>query len=458
MIKLVWDQVRRWWWLWLAVGVAYGCAVWFGVPDKPDWTTAFFPAAMYVGLLPLSQDISRGDVLRLLRTLPVSAKQIGRAWWWASVGLPGLMLGVITRLVFVLVPALSHRTISGAGCFRFWLSNTLLFGFMFFLQARGPSSLLRKDAVRRTAGECRYMLLFFVSYFAVLMYFYWLFPPQTIRWDGLIAAATGLSIASWFGTEAFARRQLEILPTKAAQVRAVALAGQIAQARVETWFKWIPGVRNNVIHGVAGPGGLGLLFRTTFYRLLGPGLFLVILIGLMLHWTVPAENYDSFFTVVWRLLAVMYWFAILGFTLSGRPQMRLLRTLPVSSARLAGVCVFTPVAALLGFMVPGGLALGLLFGEPLRFVLSLFHSGCPLLIATTTLTIPLFLWLGYNQVLSLVLFLGLVMAGGLTGLLFQEHLSLPVNLALCLLLVGAAFGLTKVLVERSRRVYGPRPG
>jgi hypothetical protein len=388
----------------------------------------------------------------------VSAKQIGRAWWWASVGLPVLMLAAITLLVLVLVPALSHRTISAAGGFRFWLSNALLFGFMFFLQAREPSSPLRKDAVRRAAGGFLYMLLFFVSYFAVLMYFYRLFPPQTIRWEVFIVVATGLSIASWFGTEAFARRQLEILPTKAAQVRAVAVARQITQARVEGWFKWNPGVRNNVIHGVAGPGGLRLLFRTTFYRLLGPGLFLVILIGLMLHWTVPAENYDSFFTVVWRLLAVMYWFAILGFTLSGWPQMRWLRTLPVSSARLAGLCVFTPVAAMLGFMVAGGLILGLIFGMPLRFVLSLFHSGCPLLIALSTLTIPLFLWLGFNQGLSLALFLGLVMGGGLTGLLFQEPLSLPVNLALCLLLIGAAFGLTQLLVERSRRVYRPRPG
>jgi hypothetical protein len=47
------------------------------------------------------------------------------------------------------------------------------------------------------------------------------------------------------------------------------------------------------------------------------------------------------------------------------------------------------------------------------------------------------------------------MLGFLTGLHFQEHFSLPVNVALCLLLIGAAFVLTQLLLERSRRVYRP---
>jgi hypothetical protein len=193
--------------------------------------------------------------------------------------------------------------------------------------------------------------------------------------------------------------------------------------------------------------------------MLGPGLLLVVFIGLMFHWTVPAENYDSFFEVVWRLLAVMLWFILLWITLPGLPQMRSLRILPVSAAQLAVLITFAPLAAMLAFMVVGGLVLGLIFGMPQRFVLSLFHSGCPLLIAFTTLLIPFFLWLScFNSALYQALYISLMMFGGLSGLLFQEHLSLPVNLACSLLVICVSFVLTKLLLERSSRVYRPRAG
>ena len=85
--------------------------------------------------------------------------------------------------------------------------------------------------------------------------------------------------------------------------------------------------------------------------------------------------------------------------------MRSLRILPVSAAQLAVLITFAPLAAMLAFMVVGGLVLGLIFGMPQRFVLSLFHSGCPLLIAFTTLLIPFFLWLScFNSALYQALY------------------------------------------------------
>ena len=237
MKNILCDQIRRWRWLWLASGIVYGITVWSGVPGKPDWATAFFSVAMFLGILPLSQDITHGDVPRMLRTLPVTAKQIGRAWWWASVGLPVLMLGLITALVFVFTSALSHRTISGAGCLRFWLSNALLFGFAFFILARdrrpaeetragqtlqgflpagfqGRAGVRVATAIGKTVWGGLCGVLYIASYFGGVMGFYLLFPPQTIRWEVFIAVATVLSIAGWFHTESFARRQLEMLPTK----------------------------------------------------------------------------------------------------------------------------------------------------------------------------------------------------------------------------------------------------
>ena len=184
MKTIVLDHIRRWWWLWLFSCVACGYIVGFGRPLKPDLSDAWFPLAMYLGMVQLSQDLQRGDILRVLRAMPVSAKQIGRAWWWASVGVPVLALTLIVGLAFIFAPhgeqpvsSFSRQPISASAAFNYWLSNALLFGPLFFFLGGMPTLGGKKSLAAQATGFL-FSILFMVSVFTML-YFYRLFPPHT---------------------------------------------------------------------------------------------------------------------------------------------------------------------------------------------------------------------------------------------------------------------------------------
>ena len=113
MKNVLWDLVRRWRWRALIFGLVYGAIVWSGVPDLSHWTAGFFPLALFLGMTQLSTELSHGDVPRVLRTLPVTAKEIGRAGRWACVGLPALTLGVITAAVFGAANFVHHHSFTG---------------------------------------------------------------------------------------------------------------------------------------------------------------------------------------------------------------------------------------------------------------------------------------------------------------------------------------------------------
>jgi len=138
MKHIICDHVRRWWWLWLASCAVCILTVGVGQPLKPDFSNLFFfPLAMYLGVSQLSFDLTKGEVPRVLRTLPVSAREVGRAWWWASVGLPGLTLAALTEFTWLFL-VLTHRPVSALAFFNYALTNALLFGPNFFYLPAHP--------------------------------------------------------------------------------------------------------------------------------------------------------------------------------------------------------------------------------------------------------------------------------------------------------------------------------
>jgi hypothetical protein len=450
MKNILWDHIRRWWWVWLAGGVFYGVIVWSGVPGRADWQAAFFPIAIYWGMLQLNLDLTRGEVPRVLRTLPVTAKAIGRAWWWVCVGLPALTLAVITGLVFEFAVHFTHRSVSGVGCFYFWLSNALLFGPVFFFFTRTPAA--GKGYGRGLRG-CLFSLLFAATFFGMML-FYRLFPPHTVQWDVFVVLAPLLTWASWFGPETFAQERLGALLTVTFQAHSAAEAMERTDQFMARFSRTQPSGTAFRSPGKAGCGSLRMLFQTRFRAVFGLGLLMVVIPGLILFRSVSVENQEMFFGMFWPLVSVFLGVACVWVAPQFVPQTRALRMLPVSATRLATVLVGAPVAALLAALLLGSLILGLIYWLPQIFFLSLIHSRCLLPPAISILVVPAIVWrggkaLGFGPAVAVVVILLMGAARGLNFI--REHISPAASTGLSLLIVLAAFLLTKRLLERSNR-------
>jgi len=259
MNHIVCDHLRRWRWLWLGSCAICVLDLGAGHPLKPDFSNAaFMPLVTCLGAFLLSVDLSRGDLARLLRTLPVSARDLGRAWWWASVGLPGITVAGLTGL-FYLFLALTHRPVSGVACFNYGLTTALLFGpqYFFFTGSLVPSDKMWANQLR---GFC-FSVLFVVTCLGCL-HFVRFFPPPTAQWKAFLAVASVLTVASWFGAEQFAHKCLGCLPATTGQPYWSARLHWLMDNKLTASLRPRPDGRLLSASGVNGPGGgLPLLFQ-----------------------------------------------------------------------------------------------------------------------------------------------------------------------------------------------------
>ena len=108
MRQLILDHFRRWWWV-LALGAAYATILGWCVALPPDYlqhargTHIFWPVwlnvqgrmfvpntlflATWTGAILLLFDLQRG-LVRSVRALPMTSRQIGCGWWLVTAGIP----------------------------------------------------------------------------------------------------------------------------------------------------------------------------------------------------------------------------------------------------------------------------------------------------------------------------------------------------------------------------------
>lgn len=106
MKLLILDYFRRWWWM-LAIGVAFEFRQGWSIAKRPEEAFEFwiFMISLWMGALLLGFDLQRG-VARTVASLPLTAKQIGRSWWLATIVIPAV--------------ALAGALLLGAGTFHYW--------------------------------------------------------------------------------------------------------------------------------------------------------------------------------------------------------------------------------------------------------------------------------------------------------------------------------------------------
>ena len=98
MMRLMLDYFRRWWWVLALAGLF---ELWVGswIANRPQDPFEFWVlmGALWAGANLLSFDFKRG-ALRPVAGLPLTGRQVGRAWWIATVPLPAIGLAALLFL------------------------------------------------------------------------------------------------------------------------------------------------------------------------------------------------------------------------------------------------------------------------------------------------------------------------------------------------------------------------
>lgn len=428
MNAIAWDHVRRWWWAWafglLQVGWSIHSTC---LAQSAGFPTIMFPAALCLGAVLLSVDLQRGH-WRALLALPVTPRQIGQAWWLATVAWPALALGILA----VLIAALGGRPGQSApwfSVFEIWLDNSLLLGALFFAYTGVPAIGRLASDPKSLGRGMMFSLLLVVLTFGSL-YFARLIPSHSPRWILFVAFASLMTMAGWFRAE-----------------RLVA-----AHAGPRT-LPPIPTIHHAGANRCAvGVGGLRLLAQLLLTRMFWTGALMVMVMIMQARFTSLDRSLLSDNTWLFYLLLatlVMLLVSPVG------AHLRAMRALPISARRLSFVLVLAPAISLLA-MSPLALALlGQLAPAWQGLASRVWQQGLVLQIGLVTPFVPLIVWRGWDAIAYGALIL-LSLAGTLLAHWWAGHSSTALGVGLG---AGAALGswwITTRLLNGNPRTYRPR--
>ena len=246
MKLIILDYFRRWWLALAAIFIGYiifqvisiqdtnSQTASEGVGATVNHTVAFvhniyvFQVVMWLGFLSMF-DLQRGGV-RTLAILPLTAKQIGRALWLASVLLPALALLVIGFLTFSIFPPATNRTISLEGCLINWIISAFylgaIFGARILMTTKMPATFI--DRIRTMLPN----LLFAFALFGLLF-----MQMQTLtktKTTLIFTVYLILSVAGWFRAERI------VLQRAGIRFAAQSSSKKIAQYKVPQGYGGLP--------------------------------------------------------------------------------------------------------------------------------------------------------------------------------------------------------------------------
>ena len=391
-----------------------------------------FPLIIFLGTF-LMMDKGLGYT-RVLSTLPMTAKEIGRALWLASVALPAIvfmLFGTLALLVFS-----NHQTIQWASHLTHWLLIALAlggaFGGLTFANGMLPDNFIGR--VRMMISAALPMLALFGWIFTQLLR---LSLTQSIL---IFTALAILSVAGWFRAEKIMLPRASFSPTASTNLK------KSAPQNIPVGF-----------------GGLAYLIQKPF--------ILTTLIGLaIMSWMILAmlffalsrgqDRAQMINSAVDGGLGVGI-FAILVSIVPMVFQLRVLRTLPIAPATLAATMVLVPVAAIatVGLIVTA--VTTCMVGETI-----MLHTVNSFLMfdAKVALLVSVIVWRGLDAVTYLIMFL-LVIADSFIALGITMHFHLGtrntenpawIALAIFLVFVAVSVALTQMLLTQSSSPYRAR--
>jgi hypothetical protein len=323
MKRIILDHFQRRWFMWAAF-----CMVNFIMGllliNLGETVPSFFYMVLAFILGPnlWLSELQKGYP-RVVLGLPLTAQQIGRTLWWLSVGFASMLLvgfsllGIISARLFSLTNNLSF----GAWMLYVFI-NAFLYGTVFWLFSGASSH--PSDNWRKKTGAYFYSVAMWVLVIGGIYFFSKDVYPTAIKLTAFFLVCGTLSILGWFRAEGLI---VEYGEHRAASQQPKNSHGQFKAPN--------------------GFGGIPFIFGTAFFRVWGMGIILLIvmnLVGLFTkhqfnwhHLTQGFSNGNAF--------PFFFIFMILSFALSD--NLRFLRTMPVSSARLAATLLSVYILPLL---------------------------------------------------------------------------------------------------------------
>ena len=415
MIRLILDHGRRWSWV---LGFVALFSFWEGwsIARRPEDAFEFWILllAMWAGAILVTFDVKRGAI-RPLALLPLSTRQAGRALWLATVALPALGLPMLLFLGAWSFGQCHPDTILPVG--RLGLASlfvALWLGVFFNSLEAGTFSVLSSALM-----------------FAGLIYFKDT-SEQPFKLVLFLAAGAFLSVTGWHRPE-----RLFLNPASANRV-----VPDVNRGRGEA-------------RPPAGDGGIPLLMRTSCFHLAGYLGSMVALMALLSTWGGWPGSLETKVTLLAGTGTFMSgWFTLFYGLTPLLQHLRVLRTMPVSAARLAAVLLGI---TLLPFAVVGPLAAAvanLAWGSGAALI---FLKSYAFVLAPLAICLSLAVWRGGGAVtyaLQFAVLFGFYLAPAwLQASVSHAELSLESTVGVASLCTLLAFLLTRHALQHSKSPY-----
>jgi hypothetical protein len=374
MKRVIIDHFRRWWWVLALCAFAEFTIGWStsGNPDNNIFDSASifqFQLVLFSGALLLSFDLQRG-VASTVTALPLTTRQIGRAWWLATVPIPTIALAAVL--------------FSGAGvCFLFHPSNAF--------------------AAKRLAMMCLVNLLWLGATFTIIFITTWGYRGQW--WAKARNITTTTLFALMIGGGFMFFRDYSINSFKFASFLGVAgvltvagwiLAEQFVQGRASFRLAALQSKDARGQHRAPGGyGGIPYLVSTLFVRTFLIGLAMVVMMSLFMALQGHLKSWNQFIQNIQTTGNFMpIWLIIMFTIIPALMQIRLLRTLPMPATRLAAVMIGIPLLPLIALgAILAGIA-GLSMGTPAAIAILKDYT---LALASGALCVLFVGWLGVGR-------------------------------------------------------------
>jgi uncharacterized membrane protein (UPF0136 family) len=340
MKRLMLDYLRRWAWVLALAGMLEFGLGWF-IANRPEDNFEFWGLllALWAGANLLSFDLRRG-IVRAVAPLPLTARQIGRSWWLATVAIPAV--------------ALAALLFSGAGTFyhfhpsKVFPAGLLALASIFNVLWLGTTFTAIFSATRGSYRNWRdfastsvFSLLSGVMILGGMMFFQDA-SKRPFKCALLLGIGGLLTVVSWFRAEQFRLGRAE----------------PFNPGRAGNRLTPLPSTNRSTYHRPPeGYGGIRFLISTTFVRIFLWVAAMIALMALLQQWQGQAMPPGVAITMFAGVGSFMFCGFIIVFQfLPVLRQLRFLRTLPTSATRLAAVMISIVILPLiaLGTLVAGG--------------------------------------------------------------------------------------------------------
>ena len=423
------DYLRRKWWIMAfgAIMVAIFGASFSQGTERKQVIGALYQFAFFTAALPLSLDLQQG-VLRVSSLLPLTARQLGRAWWWAGVGVPATLISLVLPASALLPTIVSTKASPN------WesLAVTIISIWLWLGSAFAVLFCMRKDASRGWQGRARsigsgaaWTLMIGGSF--VFM-----------RW---VDNNTGVQITLLV---------IGVLLTAFGWARAGDLVAAQAGARIAV-SPASAAPRKAAHQAEKGGGGLAYLVTRNSLRAVLIGMAMLLLMPLMIAY---GKGWEAALNASADMNSMPFLFVFIFSVIPALVQLRFLRTLPVSASQLTLALLTMLLAPCCVLAAINVLCTGAASGWEAAFMLvaKLIVTICPL-----TLVLPLALWRGFGRVsyiLMIVVVIGAQTVPIVLHIVYGRRVEPDSLLVVGALLIPVlAFFLSRLALERGSKAY-----